>query len=1195
MIRSPDPPESGVLACVRSTDPQCTRALLDSGVLMPIIRSLDSSVSGALIIKERRFCGLSATENLRRELLYKLAVGDATHSELVTALPRDLSNNNCLQQTLDDLAIYSNPSGLKQGKYSLRKSQWKELDLYHPRWNSRDLQIAEERYFEFCKVSALTVQLPHWTQIFYPLSSISTIAISKAVLKIIRIVLFYAVFTDKSSVSRAPHAALVTALHLLSLALEICCVHKQVSVHKHSGSHSYDQSCTSNPFSMEESIPLLAYACEEINIGSSSEPVFWKRESMITLLVLLMRKYRKENEYGPMDASQCNFSALIENLLKKLSELNAVCMTKLLRLAPDVVNYLSKDAPKDGMQTSAMSSDVEERKARVRELQAAVLCYMVFENSVYFIYGFAKIMIIFYSLSVVVEFDEQEKMRAEQTKFIVSLDSTANSEVDFSNTRQKEPSFDGNCVIEETAAVTCSLCRDPDSKNPLSYLIFLQKSRLTSFVERGSPSWDDICLSDKEDLSVIRNEASDSSSSDVISSNLESISASPSTQSDQNRLNDFAGQLRELDASYDTGMDMGSSPEMTEDNIFQFIQREIIDILSHTNDRKSIISDSKSLAINRDSESMVLQEYIVALASEGSKVFPSGSGFSHNENIPQRSAVQIGAFDGFGPIDCDGIHVSSCGHAMHPECRGHYLSSLRDRFVRGIDFEGENVADPDQGEFICPVCRRLANSILPAFPNDTSEARKQILFLDDTLRSSAISGFSSASCSDKESLCLLLSLAILQSADGAVGKTRFLKAFSSISKETMRADIQPVYHLLCKMYFPDRYDTLLASRRVSHSMIMWDALTYSLIATEIAARSEEPQNSTGGSNSWIEDLCKEVQSSNEFILQLLLQVAHTTRGQNRLQVLLRFRGIQLLSSSICSGISLGRFSTGPGNILHMLQDAKKGIKFPDTEFWKRAANPILVHDPFSSLMWVLFCLPRPFLSSTGSFLSFVHLFYTVCVIQALVACLVSRQFDFSELRFGRSLINDVWKIMGESVVANQYFVSRYIDASLPLEAMIRRFTVPYLRRCAFLRKLLKSSTSIPFSDGSQGLDRSPTHTNRLDGPSTLMNNDAWGNTGLSIELKEVAELEHLFQISSLEKVLEDETVIGLALKWSKHFCAEYENCNNGRILPTSPAIPFKLIRLPQLYEDLLQRFYSECQSSFFFFGQSFSPRVVCGY
>ncbi|KAL5988894.1 hypothetical protein ACLOJK_026996 [Asimina triloba] len=48
MIRSPDPPESGVLTFVRSTDPQCLRALLGSGVLMPIIRSPDPSVSGVL-------------------------------------------------------------------------------------------------------------------------------------------------------------------------------------------------------------------------------------------------------------------------------------------------------------------------------------------------------------------------------------------------------------------------------------------------------------------------------------------------------------------------------------------------------------------------------------------------------------------------------------------------------------------------------------------------------------------------------------------------------------------------------------------------------------------------------------------------------------------------------------------------------------------------------------------------------------------------------------------------------------------------------------------------------------------------------------------------------------------------------------------------------------------------------------------
>ncbi|KAL6013219.1 hypothetical protein ACLOJK_003711 [Asimina triloba] len=38
-----------MLTFVRSTDPQCMRALLGSGVLMPIIRSPDPSVSGALV------------------------------------------------------------------------------------------------------------------------------------------------------------------------------------------------------------------------------------------------------------------------------------------------------------------------------------------------------------------------------------------------------------------------------------------------------------------------------------------------------------------------------------------------------------------------------------------------------------------------------------------------------------------------------------------------------------------------------------------------------------------------------------------------------------------------------------------------------------------------------------------------------------------------------------------------------------------------------------------------------------------------------------------------------------------------------------------------------------------------------------------------------------------------------------------
>lgn len=66
------------------------------------------------ILQERRFCGHSAADSLRRELIYKLAIGDATHSQLVKSLPRDLSKFDQLQEILDCVAVYSNPSGFNQ-------------------------------------------------------------------------------------------------------------------------------------------------------------------------------------------------------------------------------------------------------------------------------------------------------------------------------------------------------------------------------------------------------------------------------------------------------------------------------------------------------------------------------------------------------------------------------------------------------------------------------------------------------------------------------------------------------------------------------------------------------------------------------------------------------------------------------------------------------------------------------------------------------------------------------------------------------------------------------------------------------------------------------------------------------------------------------------------------------------------------
>lgn len=70
-----------------------------------------------------------------------------------------------------------------------------------------------------------------------------------------------------------------------------------------------------------------------------------------------------------------------------------------------------------------------------------------------------------------------------------------------------------------------------------------------------------------------------------------------------------------------------------------------------------------------------------------------------------------------------------------------------------------------------------------------------------------------------------------------------------------------------------------------------------------------------------------------------------------------------------------------GAMLRILEHVDMAVSYPDIQFWNRASDPVLARDPFSSLMWVLFCLPNRFLSCEDSLLSLVHLFYVVSVVQ----------------------------------------------------------------------------------------------------------------------------------------------------------------------------------------------------------------------
>lgn len=186
--------------------------------------------------------------------------------------------------------------------------------------------------------------------------------------------------------------------------------------------------------------------------------------------------------------------------------------------------------------------------------------------------------------------------------------------------------------------------------------------------------------------------------------------------------------------------------------------------------------------------------------------------------------------------------------------------------------------------------------------------------------SASTSGVSSSSGIDSGTFHLPHAISLLRCTAKKVCQARFFEILSGKpgeTVETVEPALEPILRKLCGMYLPNNYDRLLASGRLSYSLILWDTLRYSLTTTEIASRGRTAASSDG-SRSGLDALYGELQSSNGFILSLLLQVAQASRSQNRLQVLMRFSGIKLLAASICPGLE--------GNSSHMERQKGEALK-----------------------------------------------------------------------------------------------------------------------------------------------------------------------------------------------------------------------------------------------------------------------------
>jgi hypothetical protein len=183
-------------------------------------------------------------------------------------------------------------------------------------------------------------------------------------------------------------------------------------------------------------------------------------------------------------------------------------------------------------------------------------------------------------------------------------------------------------------------------------------------------------------------------------------------------------------------------------------------------------------------------------------------------------------------------------------------------------------------------------------------------------------------------------------------------------------------------------------------------------------------------------------------------------------------------------------------------------------------------------------------------------------MQAIITYCGLHHCKTSEQGFNDCLISDISKVLGDSGCAQQYFVSHYIGPSSNIRDTIRSLSFPYLRRCALLWKLLNASAPAPFYDRDNVYDRS----------SIAINDMMDINDGSLIEFNEIQQLENLFKIPLLDVVLKDKALRSLALKWFYHFCEQFEVRSFGRVKHVTPAIPFKLMHLPHVYQDVLQRF-----------------------
>ncbi|XP_023182974.1 E3 ubiquitin-protein ligase UBR2 isoform X2 [Xiphophorus maculatus] len=71
-----------------------------------------------------------------------------------------------------------------------------------------------------------------------------------------------------------------------------------------------------------------------------------------------------------------------------------------------------------------------------------------------------------------------------------------------------------------------------------------------------------------------------------------------------------------------------------------------------------------------------------------------------------------------------GVHTASCGHIMHATCWQRYFEAVQQKEQRRQQrLRGHTSYDVENGEFLCPLCECLSNTVIPLLPHASSPDR----------------------------------------------------------------------------------------------------------------------------------------------------------------------------------------------------------------------------------------------------------------------------------------------------------------------------------------------------------------------------------------------------------------------------------------------------------------------------------------